>query len=125
MKDLIIIVGNSGVGKSALVNTYLHVFQGCLLIDGKEVFSSAILTPVQIAKYKECSRLIIDDLFLLTLNGSIWESILEIIEYRFNYSKLMLITGDLAQFTTYRTGTIKKLLTTAQLYDMNIEREAI
>ncbi|KAA5264866.1 hypothetical protein [Bacteroides faecis] len=123
MKDLIIITGNSGVGKSALINAYLDVFQGCLLIDGKEVFNSSILTPTQIAEYKECSRLIIDDLFLLTLNSSIWGNILEILEYRFYYAKFMLITGDLAQFTTYRTGTIKKLLTTAQLYDMNIERE--
>lgn len=123
MKDVIIITGESGIDKSALINVYLDVFQGCLLIDGKEVFNSSRLTPTQIAEYKECSRLIIDDLFLLTLNSSIWGNILEILEYRFYYSKFMLITGDLAQFTTYRTGTIKKLLTTAQLYDMNIERE--
>lgn len=121
MKKNIIIIGNSVVGKSTLTNIYLHIFQGCLLIAGKNVFTSSILTPTQIAEYKECSRLIIDDLYLLTLNSSIWESILEIIEYRLNYSKFMLITGYRAEFSTYRTETIKKLLTTTQLYDMNVE----
>ena len=123
MKKNIIIIGNSVVGKSALINIYIHVFQGCILIDGKIVFTSSILTPTQIAEYKECSRLIIDDLFLLTLNSSMWESILEIIEYRCNYSKFMLITGYFAEFSKYRTETIKKLLTTSQPYDMNVETD--
>ena len=47
MKDVIIITGESGIDKSALINVYLDVFQGCLLIDGKEVFNSSILTPTQ------------------------------------------------------------------------------
>lgn len=123
MKKNIIIIGNSVVGKSALTNIYLHVFQGCLLIDGKNVFTNSILKPTQIAEYKECSRLIIDDLYLLTLNNSIWESILEIIEYRFNYSKFMLITGYMAEFSRYRHETIKELLTTTHLYNMNVETD--
>lgn len=125
MKKNIIIIGNSVVSKSALTNIYLHIFQGCILIDSKAVFTSSILTPAQIADYKECSRLIIDDLFLLTLNSSIWESILEIIEYRINYFKFMLITGYLAEFSKYRTETIKKLLSATQLYDMNVENDVL
>lgn len=123
MKDVIIITGGSATAKSVLTKIYMDVFQFCLLIDGKEAFRSTTLTPDQIAKYKECSRLIIDNLFVLTLNSSIWGNILDILEYRFYYSKFMLITGDLAQFTTYRTGTIKKLLTTARLYDISYETE--
>lgn len=119
MKDIIIITGFSGSGKSTFVIKYLEVFNyNSILIEGKEVCNIASFTEDKIQALKECSRLIIDDFFLIEFNYSLWKSTLEVLEYRFNNSKFILLTGYTDTFETERHGIIKRLYSAAQTYNI-------
>lgn len=119
MKDIIIITGFSGAGKSTFVTKYLEVFSyNSVLIEGKEVCNIASFTEDKIQSLKQCTRLIIDDFFLIEFNYSLWKSILEILEFRFNNSKLILLTGYTDTFASERHGIIKRLYSAAQIYNI-------
>lgn len=119
MKDIIIITGFSGSGKSTFVTKYLEVFSfNSVLIEGKEVCNIASFTEDKIQSLKQCTRLIIDDFFLIEFNYSLWKSILEVLEFRFNNSKLILLTGYTDTFASERHGIIKRLYSAAQIYNI-------
>lgn len=119
MKDIIIITGFTGSGKSTFVTKYLEVFSyNSILIEGKEVCNIASFTEDKIQALKECARLIIDDFFLIEFNYSLWKSILEVLEFRFNNSRLILLTGYTENFAGERHGIIKRLYSAAQIHNI-------
>lgn len=121
----IILTGNPGTGKSTFICAYLKLFSsGTLLIDGKQMsfkngkpyFLSKELSPDHVMNYKQCSVLIIDELFLL-LHSPHRSIVLDIIEYRLHCKKALIVMGYESNFACCDVPLIKRIYSTSFKYN--------